>query len=173
MEANTVVPNPVQKTILMGLLRERKAPFVKSPRWGLDAIISSPFPCRASLMASQASLSMSRMPIRLRMICAILFWTMTARPVNAMIAQVVSPTSEPSCTNNAGINPRAAPRRTVSAVITPGGAQKAMASMKDDRNSDIRSYGKSRGATSAFQLLTASVGQDAILPYMVSNQSTT
>src|SRR5215207_6946122 len=63
---------------------------------------------------------------------------MNARAVSAMIAQVVSPTREPNWTNRAGINPRAAPRRTVSAVITPGGAQKAIASMKDDKNSDIK-----------------------------------
>jgi len=35
------------------------------------------------------------------------------------------------------MNPRAAPRRTVSAVITPGGAQNAMARKKDEMKRDI------------------------------------
>jgi hypothetical protein len=54
-----------------------------------------------------------------------------------MMAQVVSPTSDPNWTNKAGIKPRAAPRRTVSAVITPGGAQNAIARIKDEMKSDI------------------------------------
>src|SRR5687767_1664377 len=62
---------------------------------------------------------------------------MNARPVRAMIAHVVSPTSEPNWTNSAGINPRAAPRRTVSAVMTPGGAQKAIARTNDEIKRDI------------------------------------
>src|SRR5215203_3619481 len=57
-----------------------------------------------------------------------------ASPVRAINAQVVSPTREPNCTNSAGTKPRAAPRRTVSAVTTPGGAQKAMARIKDEIN---------------------------------------
>src|SRR5262245_29705760 len=77
------------------------------------------------------------MPIRMRIALAILFWTTKASPVKAMIAQVVSPTREPNCTNSAGINPRAAPRRTVSAVTTPGGAQKAIARKNDEMKSDI------------------------------------
>ncbi len=32
MDANTVVPSPVQKTMLSGLPRERNAPLAKSPR---------------------------------------------------------------------------------------------------------------------------------------------
>ena len=145
MDAKTVVPRPVQKTIFMGLPNERNAPFVKSPRCELDALISSSFPRRASLIASQASLSMRRIPIRLRIIFAILFWTINARPVSAMIAHVVSPTREPNWTNSAGINPRAAPRRTVSAVITPGGAQKAMARTNDDKNNDMDLLQTDRG----------------------------
>jgi hypothetical protein len=35
------------------------------------------------------------------------------------------------------MNPRAVPRRTVSAVITPGGAQKAIASTNDEMNNDM------------------------------------
>src|SRR5687768_4330748 len=62
---------------------------------------------------------------------------MNARPVRAMIAHVVSPTSEPNWTNSAGINPRAAPRRMVSAVTTPGGAQKAIARTNDEIKRDI------------------------------------
>src|SRR5215207_2169775 len=145
MDANTVVPSPVQKTIFMGLPRERKAPFIKSPRCEWEAVVSSSFPRRASLMASRASLSMSRRPIKLRIIFARLFWTINARPVSARIAQVVSPTREPNWTNRAGMNPRAAPRRTVSAVITPGGAQNAIARMKDDKNNDIDVLQTDRG----------------------------
>jgi hypothetical protein len=53
------------------------------------------------------------------------------------MAQVVSPTKEPNWTKSAGKNPRAVPHRIVSAVTTPGGAQKAMAKINDDRNRDI------------------------------------
>src|SRR5688500_4036504 len=60
-----------------------------------------------------------------------------ARPVRAIIAQVVSPTREPNWTKSAELNPRAAPRRTVSAVTTPGGAQKAIARTNEDRKSVI------------------------------------
>jgi len=136
-EAKTVVPSPVQKTMFMGLPSDRNAPVEKSPRVELDVLVSSSLPWRASLSAFQASLSMRMMPIKLKIILAMLFWMRKASPVNAMIAQVVSPTSEPNCTNNAGTNPRAAPRRTVSAVMTPGGAQKAMARIKDEIKSDM------------------------------------
>src|SRR5512147_3106876 len=88
---------------------------------------------------------MRMMPIKLKIILATLFWMRKASPVKAMIAQVVSPTSEPNCTNNAGRNPRAAPRRTVSAVITPGGAQNAMARTNDEKNNDMRFDGTDRG----------------------------
>ena len=52
--------------------------------------------------------------------------------------------------DSARINPRAAPRRTVSAVITPGGAQKAIARKKDERKSDISFMGKAEGRPRPF-----------------------
>jgi len=137
MEVKTVVPNPLQKMMFMGFPSERKAPLAKSPRWDMDEEETNSLPWRASLMASQASLSISRIPIRLSVILAMLFCTMNASPVKAMIAQVVSPIREPNWTNNAGKKPRAAPRRTVSAVTTPGGAQKAIARTNDEIKSDM------------------------------------
>src|SRR5215213_5872303 len=137
MEANTVVPRPVQNTMLRGLPNDRNAPFAKSPRLELVALNAKSLSWRASLKASQASLSINRIPTKLRKTRAVLFWTRKARPVKAMMAQVVSPTREPNWTKSAGRNPRAAPRRTVSAVTTPGGAQNAMARKKDEMKRDI------------------------------------
>src|SRR5688500_16490487 len=44
MEVNTVVPSPVQKTMLSGFPRERKAPLAKSPRLEVEDVVSSSFP---------------------------------------------------------------------------------------------------------------------------------
>ncbi len=60
------------------------------------------------------------------------------------MAQVVSPIREPNWTNKAGRNPRAVPRRTVSAVTTPGGAQNAIARKKDEMKSDISLWERPR-----------------------------
>ena len=139
MDENTVVPSPVQKTMFIGFPSERNAPFAKSPRVepAAEVDVSNPFPFRASRIAPEASFNISNMPMMLRIIFATLFCTRNASPLKAMIAQVVSPTSEPNCTNNAGTNPWAVPRRTASAVMTPGGAQNAMARMKDEKKRDI------------------------------------
>lgn len=74
MEAKTVVPKPVQKTMFIGLPNERKAPLAKSPRAEArsEPALGSR-PAWASLIASHASLIMSVMPTRLRIIFAILF----------------------------------------------------------------------------------------------------
>jgi hypothetical protein len=95
-------------------------------------------------MASHASLSINTMPIKLRTDLAISFCTINAKPVSAMSAQVVSPIREPNWTNYAGPNPRAAPRRTVSAVTTPGGAQKAIANKNEEIKRLMMICGKSR-----------------------------
>ncbi len=136
MPANAVAPMPVQKTILNGLPSDSNAPVAKSPRSEADTLVSS-YSIRAALKASHASFIKSIIPIRLKMILAVLFWTRNANPVNAINDQVVSPTSEPNCTNKAGRKPRAKPRRIVSAVIIPGGAQKAIPRIKEETASDI------------------------------------
>ena len=74
MEAKTVVPSPVQKTMFIGLPRERNAPLAKSPRVeSVFAPSAGCFPSRASLMASKASLIISVIPMTLKTALAILF----------------------------------------------------------------------------------------------------
>src|SRR5688572_7172862 len=89
-----------------------------------------------------------------------------ARPVRAIMAQVVSPMREPNWTKSAGRNPRAAPRRTVSAVTTPGGAQKTIARTNEERKSVISLWERPRlnlGLPDAYN------GQDLV---WVSSQNT-
>ena len=122
MIEKSVLPRPSQNTIANGLLNDKSKPVVKLLReeigfdWGW-------VPFTASLIAWMANQNSSTTPSRLAIIRTTEFWTRKASPVNAITAQVASPRTEPICTNQADQNPCDIPRRTVSAVTTPGGAQ--------------------------------------------------
>lgn len=99
---------------------------------------------RESLIALNARWMRKPIPNKDRIPRTIQFWTKAAVPAIASMAQAESPISDPIWTRSAGQNPRANPRRRVSAVTTPGGAQKAMASTKDEKKRDISLWERPR-----------------------------
>jgi hypothetical protein len=138
-----------QKAIANGLLNDSNAPVIRSPFSELVAGLWMIF-TRESLMALTARYIRNPIPRSARVNRTIQFWIKVAAPKSANIAQTESPISEPTWTRSAGQNPRSNPRRTVSAVTTPGGAQNAMAKANDERNRDIRFYDKGRGQPRPF-----------------------
>ena len=92
---------PVQKTMFIGLPRDRKAPFAKSPRREGETVISFLSIARI-LDGIPGEFKHEQYPNQAEHDLGSIVLNDKRQPVSAMIAQVVSPTSDPNWTNRAG-----------------------------------------------------------------------